>query len=192
MPEQIDWLEDVEENKRQAIPADDKARMLANLADNYQRIEAEIATAEDNLKRLNDLFRRLREDIIPDKMMELGIKKIVLTDGSTLSYSDFYAGKVVDEGAYDWLEQNGYADAVKQELKLEVSRTDHITLDLIKKFIVDEGFDNLSAKEKQSIHHMTLGAAIKSLTKQGKELPPNLIETFIGNRATLKRGKDNG
>jgi hypothetical protein len=163
------------------------------LADNYQRIEDEIAHAEDNLKRLHDLFRRVREDLIPEKMIELGIKKIVLTDGSTLSYGDFYAGKVLNDEAYDWLEDNGYADAVKEEMKLEISRVDDIQLELIRQYIKDHpnSLRNISVKEKQSIHHMTLGAAIKSLTKQGKELPPNLFETFIGKRATLKRGKDN-
>jgi hypothetical protein len=191
--EQIDWLDDIEEDKRQAIPADDKAAMLANLADHYQTMEVEIAQEEEKLKVLHERFRRLREDLIPDKMMELGVKKIVLTDGSTLSYSDFYAGKVLNDDAYDWLEANGYADAVKQELKLEVSRVDRATLEAIKSYIEsDHSLANLTAKEKQSIHHMTLGAAIRSLTKQGKELPQNLFETYIGNRATLKRGKDNG
>jgi len=185
--------EDSVERSNSEVPADDKLAMLANLADHYQTLEAEVADAEENLKILTERFRRLREDMIPDKMMELGVKKIVLDDGSTLSYSDFYAGKVIDEQGYDWLEQNGYADAVKQELKLEVSRIDKATLEAIKDYIAsDHSLANLSAKEKQSIHHMTLGAAVRSLTKQGKELPQDLFETFIGNRASLKRGKDNG
>ena len=191
MTDLFDDIEDILEP--QQIPADDKAEMLANLADHYETMEKEVSMAESLLAHCQERFRRLREDIIPEKMIELGIKKIVLTDGATLSYGDFYAGKVKDEAGYDWLEQNGYADAVKTELKLEASRVDKKIIDMVKEFLSRQvGYQNYSAKEKQSIHHMTLGAAIKSLTKQGKELPQNLFETFIGKRATLKRGKDNG
>jgi len=190
MTDLFDDIEDILEP--QQIPADDKAAMLANLADHYETMEKEVSMAESLLAHCQERFRRLREDLIPEKMIELGIKKIVLTDGSTLSYGDFYAGKVKDEAGYDWLEQNGYQDAVKAELKIETSRVDRAALDKVMAFLLTAGFKNMSAKEKQSIHHMTLGAAIKSLTKQGKELPQDLFETFIGKRATLKRGKDNG
>ena len=184
----LDDLFEDDKTERQAIPQDDKAQMLANMADYYTDMEREIELMEGKLAIMNERFRRLREDLIPEKMIELGIKKIVLTDGSTLSYGDFYAGKVKDEAGYDWLEQNGYADAVKTELKLEASRVDKKIIDMVKEFLSRQvGYQNYSAKEKQSIHHMTLGAAIKSLTKQGKELPQDLFETFIGKRATLKR-----
>jgi hypothetical protein len=197
MAEQIDLFDDETLEylgKNVPIPDDDKAAMLANLASHYETAEDSIAQLEKDLATAKEWFRRIREDLIPEKMIELGVKKIVLTDGSTLSYSDFYAGKVLNDEAFDWLEQNGYADAVKQELKLEVSRVDRVLLTVIKEMIAKNptAYANLTAKEKQSIHHMTLGAAIRSLTKQGKELPQNLFETYIGNRATLKRGKDNG
>jgi hypothetical protein len=181
-----------EEETRQAIPEDDRLRQLANLADHYLTTEAEIADMEEKLKVLNERFRKIREDFIPEKMMELGVKSYKLTDGSTIGYSSFYAGKVLKDEGYDWLEQNGYADAVKQELKLETSRVDSDALEEIKKFIFMRDFDNLSVKEKQAIHHMTLGSVIKALTKRGEQLPPDLIETYIGNRATIKKGQDNG
>jgi len=195
MADQVDIEWDDEPTTWREIPEDDKLRQLANLADNYLAIEAEIAQAEDNLKRLNELFRRVREDMIPEKMIELGVKSYKLTDGSTIGYSSFYAGKVLKDEGYDWLESNGYADAVKQELKLEVSRVDKMALEAIKQYITKEHadyFKNLSIKEKQAIHHMTLGSVIKGLTKAGKQLPPDLIETYIGNRATIKKGQDNG
>jgi hypothetical protein len=126
-------------------------------------------------------------------MIELGVKSYKLTDGSTIGYSQIFAGKVLDEKGYDWLEKHGYADAVKQELRLEVSRIDKAALDKVKELIaLNNSFLNMSVKEKQAIHHMTLGAAIKALTKRGQQLPPELFETFIGNRATIKKGRDNG
>ena len=124
-----DWLADLEEDRKQVIPEDNKIRMLTNLADHYTALEEEIETAEARLKLLNERFRLLREDIIPDKMKEFGIKKLVLEDGSTIAYRPFYAGKILDDKAFDWLEENGYPDAVKQELTLEVSRVDSTFLE---------------------------------------------------------------
>ena len=187
--------EEDEERMRQGlppIPTDEKLIQLAILADHYVATEAEIAATEEKLKSLNERFRKIREDFIPDKMMELGIKKYVLTDGSTIGYNQILSGKVLDEKAYVWLESNGYADAVKQELKLEVSRIDNEAIEAIKQYITKEHadyFKNMSVREKQAIHHMTLGSAIKALTQRGQQLPPELFETFIGNRATLKKGK---
>jgi hypothetical protein len=176
------------------IPTDDKGKQLATLADHYLAVEAEIEEMEARLKTLNETFRRIREDFIPERMIELGVKKYTLTDGSTIGYSQIFAGKVLDERGYDWLEANGYQDAVKQELKLEVSRTEHVSLERIKQFILDNPRvgENMSIKEKQSVHHMTLGSTIKALTKRGKSLPPELFETFIGNRAKITKGRDNG
>jgi len=187
-----DWLTEEElPQAQQTLPADDKIRMLANLADNYAALEEEIAIAEEKLKILQERFRLLREDIIPERMMDFGIKKIVLEDGSTLGFGSFYAGKVLDEKAYAWLEANGYSDAIKQELKLETSRADNIALEFIKAYIENhpKSLAKMSVKEKQAIHHMTLGTIIKDLTRAGKQLPPNLIETYIGNRAFIRKGR---
>jgi len=188
--------EDLEEDETpewalEPLADDDKLKQLTILAGHYQSTEAEIAKTEENLKLLNERFRRIREDFIPDKMMELGIRKYTLTDGSTIGYSQIFAGKVLDEKAFDWLEANGYADAVKKEMKLEVSRVDDMQLEFIRQYITDHpgSLRNMSVKEKQAIHHMTLGAAIKALTKRGQTLPPELFETFIGNRASIKKGK---
>jgi hypothetical protein len=191
MTDQLDWLDDLEADKRQVLPQDDQLQMLANLADHYETMEDEVADAEASLEAAKERFRRLREETIPDRMQEFGVKKIVLSDGSTLAYSDFYAGKVLNDEGYDWLEANGYQDAVKTELKIETSRVDRAALDRVMSFLMTAGFQNMSAKEKQSIHHMTLGATIKELTKQGRELPKDLFETYIGTRATLKKGKTN-
>jgi hypothetical protein len=189
----IEW-EDETPERDTVIPEDSDSEQLANLADHYLTVEAEIVEMEDRLKTLKETFRRIREDFIPERMIELGVKSYKLTDGSTIGYSQIFAGKVLDEKGYDWLEEHGYADAVKQELRLEVSRVDKIKLDFIKQYIVDhpQSLRDMSIKEKQAIHHMTLGAAIKALTKRGQQLPPELFETFIGNRATIKKGRDNG
>jgi len=190
------WLDDLDDDEKPVIPDDTKTQQLAILADHYVSMENEINAVENELAGLKERFRRLREDIIPDKMQSFGVKKLTLPDNSSLGYDRFYAGKILDDGAYDFLESVGYPDAVKQELKLEVSRVDNRVLAKIKEWVakmVDaddpEGFDNLSVKEKQSVHHMTLSSLIKSLNKQGRDLPKDLFDVYIGYRATLKKGK---
>jgi len=183
-----DWLNELAADARE-IPEDEKLEALRALADEYVTWEQEILEAEHRLSVLTERFRMLREDLIPDKMMELGVKKLVLDDGSTLAYAPFYGAKILDDAAYQYLEDRGYPDAVKQELKLETSRLDKGSLDKIMAFIMENDFVNLSLKEKLSVHHMTLGKLIKELTKQGLELPKHLFDVYIGNRATLKKGK---
>ena len=186
-----DWLNELEADTRET-PEDEKLEALRTLADEYVAQEEEIREATHMLSVMEERFRLLREDLIPDKMMELGVKKLVLDDGSTLAYAPFYGAKILNDDAYQYLEDRGYPDAVKQELKLETSRLDKGTLDKIMAFIMQNDFVNLSLKEKLSVHHMTLGKLIKELTKQGLELPKNLFDVYIGNRATLKKGKPDG
>jgi hypothetical protein len=183
-----DWLNELEADARE-IPEDEKLEALRALADEYVTQEEEIREATHMLSVMEDRFRMLREDLIPDKMMELGIKKLVLDDGSTLAYAPFYGAKILDDAAYQYLEDRGYPDAVKQSLTLETSRLEKAVLERVMAFIMENDFVNLSLKEKLSVHHMTLGKLIKELTKQGLELPKHLFDVYIGNRATLKKGK---
>jgi len=186
--EGIDWLGDLEEEIKSRMPSDEKVETLTKLAEIYTDLTEMTATAEETLKRLQENLRVVREEIIPDKMMEFGIKKLVLTDGSELSYSPFYRGTVIGEGAYDWLENEGYPDAVKQEIKVEGSRARAAYLTMVRDFVKNMDAE-LSIKEKLSVHHMTLGALIKELSKKGKSLPPDLFNVYIGNIASLKKGK---
>jgi hypothetical protein len=195
MNDQYDWLIDDVDADRQTMPKDTQVSTLEELVRRMENLEKEIEIEEARLTMRRKQLQELMQDIIPDKMIEMGVKKLVLSDGMELSYKPFYNGKVLKDEGYAWLEQAGYPGAVKQELKLETSRIDSKILDSVREFVMsqtDETNVNLSLKEKLSVHHMTLGALVKELNKQGKTLPSDLFEVYIGNQAVLKKGKAHG
>src|SRR6185436_15724679 len=106
---------------------------------------------------MKEEFLRLRRETIPDRMMELGVKKFVLSDGTELAYKKVCSAQVLkEEEAFAWLEANDFPDCVKDELTVSTTRLDSSVIEELKEFLAD--FKNVSFKEKVSVHHMTLSA----------------------------------
>lgn len=100
---------------------------LTDAAQQLLRAESETESAEAALKAAKERERVLREETLPNMMQELGVEKIVLTDGNELTCKqEVYASISADrkEPAFNWLETNGYGGLIKTTVSLDFARNE--------------------------------------------------------------------
>ena len=61
---------------------DSSIEALSQLCNKLLRVEGEIGNVEERLKRLKDQQRELSEQLIPDKLTQLGVSDIKLNESS--------------------------------------------------------------------------------------------------------------
>lgn len=137
--------------------------------------EDEVALAEAELSLKKEQARVLREETIPNFMQELGLEKIVLTDGSALSIKpDVYAvipasGK---QAAYEWLEEHGFGGLIKTELVVNFTKEERdAAVELFKKL----NDDGLSVELAQNVHAQTLKAFLREQIAKAADVPLDLF-----------------
>ena len=179
-----EWLKEQDlEKDAAALPTEEKLSRLADLAIRMRRLENDIEIQEAQLLEAKAKLKQISEDYIPDLMQEIGVEKITLSNGLKLSCKFFASGKVLDDQAYDWFENNGFADLVKCELTVKSRRIEKQDLADVKQLIRDSGFE---FTEKDSIHWQTLSAFLREHIEEGKPIPPsNQLEVYRGFRAKI-------
>ncbi len=156
---------------------------LSELIEESKRIEEYVLELEGLLKQAKADLETLNTKKIPDLMLdELGFETIKLQDGRTVSVSPkYYANiaKAKQSEAFSWLEENGFKDLIKEEIKVklgsesdeEVKQTLH---DLNANFTVSQG-----------VHPQTLKAFVKEQLEAGTSLP-DAISVHIVRETKIK------
>ena len=160
---------------------------VSNLAQRQLALHDKITIAEGKLKKFKEELRSVQEDLLPAAMQEIGLSSVELRDGSKISIKPYYGASINKdnmETAYDWLNKNGFGDLIKNQVTASFSRgeeTDAVTLaDSL------EGTGH-RVSTKKWIEPMTLKAFVREQVEQGSELPHDLFNVFIGEKATILR-----
>ncbi len=145
--------------------------------------------AEKFLKAIKERERVLREETIPSAMQELGIEKLVLETGETLSLKqEVYAQIPAAQkpAVFAWLDEHGFGGLVKTELSLEFGREERDEATKLANELRAEGFlPSLS----MNVHSQTLKAFIKEQLATGKEFPLDLFGARAVFEASVKAPK---
>jgi hypothetical protein len=178
------WLEDVKaEADVSVIPTEEKLSRLAELAREQRRIEGLIEDLKVQAEQARADLSAVSEKHIPELMTEIGISEFKLSNGLKVSIKPYYSGKITDDKAYVWLEENGYGDLVKSELIIKSRRTDkdilHPVYDLLAQMDID-------FTEKEGVHYMTLSAFLKEAITTGVPIDRELFNVFTGWKTTIK------
>ncbi len=85
-----------EESTTKAVEeiSEDSIKDLSELCQKLLRVEAEVGNTEERLKRLKDQQRELSEQLIPDRLTQLGVSDLKLNDGSRISAEPFYSARI--------------------------------------------------------------------------------------------------
>ena len=157
--EDIDFSADADTGARSAITMTDMAEAARLLL----QAEEDTAAAEQALKDKKEAERKLREETIPGMFAELGVEKLVLSDGSTFTCKqEVYASIPADrrEEAYAWCERNGFGGIIKTEVVVPFGKGElEKAQELMDNLISELGIDN--AVIDRSIHAQTLKAFLK-------------------------------
>ena len=140
---------------------------LSALCNKLLKVEGEIGNVEEKLQKLKEQQRELSEQIIPDKLGQLGVTDLKLNDGSRISAEPFYSARISGEklsDAHAWLRDNGHGDIIKNTVTLTFGQGE----DVMAKELVDQlTSQGHIPQEKEAVHPSTLRAFVKEQIESG-------------------------
>ena len=171
--------------------SEDSIKDLSELCQKLLRVEAEVGNTEERLKRLKDQQRELSEQLIPDRLTQLGVSDIKLNDGSRISAEPFYSARISVanlEEAHNWLRDNGHGDIIKNTMTLSFGQGEDSLAKELVALCKSEGF---VPTEKEAVHPSTLKAFVKEQIESGNgEFDQEIQKKFsvyLGKRTKINR-----
>jgi hypothetical protein len=181
----INFEEDVVNIDQQSLES------VSTLLQEQLKIETEIEIAELELQNKKEKFRKLSEEIIPSKMTELGMTSTTMLDGSKVDVvENIYVSIPKDpdksRACYNWLEDNGLGDIIKNQVGMSFGKGENEDAKKLEDTIKDLGF---IPEVKVSVHPSTLKATVRQLVKDGRSVPDNVFNLFIGQKTKITKKK---
>lgn len=184
---------------------------------NFEEDAVQLArgSREDGMKRLSDLVRqqilaedeieqpiekqeeksreltRLRADLIPSLMHELGFAKVTADDGSSVEIKPVVQASLPKDEerksrALKWLRDSGCGDVIKNEVSCAFGRGED---ELAEKAIEQLGAMGVDVMRKISVHPQTLSALVRSMREEGRPVDSENLTLYEGEVAKITRPK---
>ncbi len=156
------------------------------LARRAKLLEKEIDELDTVLKERKEQQRKLLEESIPAMLQELGMKKFVMADGSTIDVKPYYSASIKEENravAYQWLRDNGYDDIIKNTVSVRFGRNED---KLCETLINSLRQQNYPVEQTEKIEPQTLKAWAREMVERGQEIPTETFSLYVGHKATIK------
>lgn len=169
--------------------SDGGLQSVADLARNVRDKETLISELEMKLKEEKRELLKLTDEDLPALLLEYGITKFELQDGSKIEVRPTYGAHIKAEhkpAAFGWLRDNDFGDIIKNTVACNFGRGED---GQAHRFIKTAQQLGLSPEQKTDVHPSTLKAWVKERVEHGEEFPMELFGAFVGQRATIKRGK---
>jgi hypothetical protein len=156
------------------------------LARRAKLLEKEIEELDTVLKERKEQQRKLLEESIPAMLQELGMKKFVMADGSTIDVKPFYSASIKEENravAYQWLRDNGYDDIIKNTVSVRFGRNEDKLCETLINTLREQ---NYPVEQTEKIEPQTLKAWAREMVERGQEIPTETFSLYVGHKATIK------
>jgi hypothetical protein len=157
-------------------------------ANNYLKIESDILSLEDQVKRKKAELLQTNDAIV-QLMEQRGVKEIKLTSGDAVSYKSFVKASITkdkESDAFKWLQDNGHGDVIKNIVSVRFGKGEDQNAN---KLIDDLEQNGLSPDQKRKVEPMTLIALVGEQINLGKDIPLETFSVFMGNKVKIKKGK---
>lgn len=158
--------------------------------------------AEDAVKAINEQIRRLEFEALPEALAALGLEKIVLEGGDTVTVKDEVSASITEErrvAALQWLRTTNNDSIIKRTLTVSFGRGEDSLAAEILGALVQRLPDN-EIQDKEAINAATLKAFVRERLEAEKlypedlpdgssHIPRDVFSIWTGKRATVKRAK---
>jgi len=144
---------------------------MASLARGLLDAQKAVADAEKALSKAKEHARVLTEETIPSAMQELGVKKLVLDTGQTLTLSQEVYASIPEDGrekAFDWLEENGFGSIIKTEVTAAYGKGGVEDAVKLTEELKERG---LNVEFSRNVHAQTLKAFLREQLAKAKDVP---------------------
>ena len=160
----------IDEMEKETQP-DVKAEDLSNISElgrQLDQLEEDIRAKEEHLKSLKENYRKISEDLLPNKLRELGVSEFKLANGTSMSIQQYYSARITPENrdvCFHWLENNGLGDIIKNTVSANFGRgEDGAAQDLMTQ-LEDDGH---SLVQKKWVEPMTLKGSCQRAGGKGE------------------------
>lgn len=169
------------------LPSDDKLENVKELCKNLLGLRARIDNLEDALSESKQARIQIERVDLPSAMASAGCKKFITDDGFTITVEPFATAKIDDdnrEKCFTWIEENGFADIIKHEISVSLTKGEDETAQRISNFLKEIGASYIDGK---SIHWKTLASFVKEQFQKGTDIPLDTFKAFVGTVAKVKK-----
>jgi len=180
---------DFEKDRVDSITQVDQTKSLSDKVIELRNLEDQILNAEQHAKNLKEKAKQLSNFDIPKMMEEMNIKKLKLKDGASIEVTSFYGARITpdkQEGAFNWLRENGLGDIIKNEVTVAFGRNEDNKAIAYATLAQGQGYQPV---QKLKVEPMTLKALVRERLEAGLEMPSDLFNMFTGNRTKITRSK---
>ena len=176
-----------ETDQEEVLDRTTNLKSLANQVKILRELEDQIKTEEELLKDKKKDLERISGEIIPTLLNEMGLSQIKLMDGSSVEVKPYYAANISlknREEAYNWLRSNGLGDIIKNEITVSFGRNEDNKAATYANLAKGQGFQ---PTQKLKVEPMTLKALVRERIENGKDMPTDIFNVFVGNRTKITR-----
>jgi len=164
---------------------DASLKALSEKSNQLQKLDDAIKEAEQTLGQLKAEYRELSEVDIPSMLSELGLSEITLKDGNKISTSTYYSARISEdkrEEAFQWLNNNGFGDIVKNTVSVSFGREEDDSARKLVDSLEDNGY---ATAQKKWVEPMTLKAFVREQVEKGSDLPLETFNVYIGQKTRI-------
>jgi hypothetical protein len=179
---------DAKEQKE--IPSDEKFKQLNTLAKKFVDTKNDISVAEEEISKLKDNLKQIRENDLPEMMSSLHMDQFKLTDGTVIMVKDDVFASIKKDKqveALQWLDDNGLGDIIKHKISISFNRGEHEDAEKFKKQFGESFKQDMD--EKSTVHPQTLKATVKEMVQSGQNLPEEFFSVYEAKVANVKLSK---
>ena len=176
-----------EKDQEEVLDRTENIKSLADQVRTLRDLEDQVKTDEELLKDKKKELERLSGEVIPTLLSEMGISSLKLADGSAVDVKPYYGANISEknrEAAYNWLRSNGLGDIIKNEITVSFGRDEDNKATTYVNLAKGQGYQ---PTQKLKVEPMTLKALVRERIENGKDMPSDIFNVFVGNRTTIKR-----
>jgi len=176
-----------EKDQEEVLDRTENIKSLADQVKTLRDLEDQVKNDEELLKDKKKELERLSGEVIPTLLSEMGISSLKLADGSAVDVKPYYAANISlknREEAYNWLRSNGLGDIIKNEITVSFGRDEDNKATTYVNLAKGQGYQ---PTQKLKVEPMTLKALVRERIENGKDMPSDIFNVFVGNRTTIKR-----
>ena len=168
----------------------DRTENITSLADQVKKLrdlEDQLKVDEELLKDKKRDIEKISGEIIPTLLSEMGLSSLKLADGSAVDVKPYYAANISlknREAAYNWLRSNGLGDIIKNEITVSFGRDEDNKATTYVNLARGQGYQ---PTQKLKVEPMTLKALVRERIENGKDMPTDIFNVFVGNRTKITR-----
>jgi len=179
-----------EKDQEEVLERTENLTSLASQVKNLKALEDQLKIDQESLKQKQKELERISGEVIPTLLGEMGLSSLKLADGSAVDVKPYYAANISlrnREAAYNWLRSNGLGDIIKNEITVSFGRNEDNKAADYANLARGQGYQ---PTQKLKVEPMTLKALVRERIENGKNMPTDIFNVFVGSRTIIKRKQE--